>query len=221
MQFIKPSVELNWYTTNPLDVIEKIGRICYRSEEKITETSNVSFVQKLIKNEHLAMIEHASISMTFICDTGVSHELVRHRLFSFAQESTRYCDYEKSGIRYIIPPGIEIKWKQTEYDGIILDKTEMDHKSLAWYYGMQEIEALYNFLRASGCSPQIARSVLPKALATKIAVTGNLREWLHFFKLRTATTAHPQMREVANLALQIAQTISPVIFTNNEKLNEQ
>jgi thymidylate synthase (FAD) len=202
MKIIKPYVEQISPVINGIEFlkrIEVIGRVCYKSEEKITDESASIFVAKLIKNGHEAMIEHAeNISMKFVCDRGVSHELVRHRLFSFAQESTRYCNYSKDvfgkEITVIEPIGLTSTqyyyWK---------DACEIAEKC---YFAMLESEAL----------PQMARSVLPNSLKTEIVVTGNLREWRHFFKLRLAKSAHPQMQEVANMAFNILKIQIPIVF---------
>ena len=108
MKLVKPSIEFLWMTDEPLftlrfRTIEQAGRTCYKSEDKITNDSAEHFVRRIMKMSHLAMIEHASASYRVICDRGVTHEIVRHRLFSYAQESTRYCNY-KSGVTFIIPP---------------------------------------------------------------------------------------------------------------------
>lgn len=183
-----------------LKKIERAGRLCYKSEEKITDTSAQQFVAKLIKNGHEAMLEHADhISLKFVCDRGVSHEIVRHRLFSFAQESTRYCNYGKQNEITVINPCF---WNfSDEAYGI-------------WANAMRECERAYLTLLTIGASPQEARSVLPNSLKTEILVTGNVREWRHFFKLRTAISAHPQMREVAIPALRLLQGQIPILFDN-------
>lgn len=165
-------------TPNPLEAIERAGRTCYKSEERIDYESAPKFIQMLLNRGHEAMIEHASMSYKLICDRGVSHEIVRHRLFSFAQESTRYCDYGKKGIQIIEPPGLT---KSNDPD-------EADTYS-SWYGSMLQAENNYNEMRYLGAKPEIARSVLPNSLKTEIVVTGNFREWRHFFKLRTAKTA--------------------------------
>jgi len=224
MRLIKPSIEFLWITPEPLETIEKAGRTCYKSEDKIASTSAERFVQKLLMKGHFAMIEHASASYRVVCDRGVTHEIVRHRLFSYAQESTRYCDY-KGGVTFIIPPWIVVPGKllnsEVEFDdeGFL----EFSHSTLrkcvqyagstyVWFCLLQRAERAYKVLRDKDWTPQQARSVLPNALKTEIVITGNLREWLHFFKLRTAKTAHPQMQEIANMLLEDIRSRVSVIF---------
>lgn len=198
MRIIKPSAEFLWMTVTPLQEIEHAGRTCYKSEDCITPTSARKFVAMLIKNKHEAMLEHASMSYRVICDRGVSHEIVRHRLFSFAQESTRYVNY-KEGIEVIAPP----------FDDQHPNISVMD---MIWQQTMMYCESTYKYLIEHGEKPQLARSVLPTCLKTEIVVTGNFREWRHFFSLRTAKEAHPQMREIANLILQDAVQSVPIVF---------
>ncbi len=214
MKIIEPSVEINWFTPNPLEVIEKIGRVCYRSEEKIQPGSAEKFVARLLKNDHLAMIEHASISMTFVCDLGVSHCLVRHRLFSFAQESTQYCDYANKEIEFICPPGITLTQQMLINGELDTKVNDLDIATYTWYIHMKNSEDKYKVLRENKNAPQVARSVLPKSLATKLVITGNLREWLHFFKLRTSKFEQTLTQKIANMALTKARSIVPIVFDN-------
>lgn len=188
-----------------LQHIERVGRVCYKSEDRITEDSCIPFVAKLIKNGHEAMIEHNSLSVKFICDRGVSHELVRHRIASFAQESTRYCNYgnDDNGCTFINP----CFWD--EDDG---NQTAF----YIWHSAMEKAEGAYLALLKAGASPQQARAVLPNSLKTEITITANLREWRHFFKLRTAKAAHPQMREITIPLLNELKQRIPVIFSDIE-----
>lgn len=194
--------------------IEKIGRVCYKSEDKITKdgSSAKKFVKMLISNGHEAMIEHSVLSVRFTVDRGVSHEMVRHRVASFAQESTRYCNYADDRF------GGECSFIDIE-DGIRLDaKTRVlpaeiiDLILAEWYKAMQDAECHYMRLLELGTSPQIARSVLPNSIKTDITITANYREWRAFFKLRTAPNAHPQMREVTQPLLTELKQLIPVIF---------
>lgn len=185
-----------------LKKIERIGRTCYKSEDKITDTSAVNFVKMLIERGHEAMIEHIHISVRIICDRGVSHEIVRHRIASYAQESTRYCNYSKDKFGNeitVIEPNF---WE---------DKPECKQ---IWEQAMRQSEEAYLKLIELGASPQEARSVLPNSLKTEIVVTMNLREWRHFFKLRTDKSAHPQIREIAIPLLQAFKEKIPVVFDN-------
>lgn len=180
-----------------LKTLELYGRVSYKSEHKQTETSAPRFVKMLLDAGHESVIEHMSVSVKFVVDRGVSHELVRHRLASFTQESTRYCDYKKKGDVEFIRPFF---WA----DG------SMEYR--IWREQMQMAEDAYNALRNLGARPQEARSVLPNSVKTEVILTANLREWRHILKLRTADAAHPQMREVMRPLLKDFQLAIPVIF---------
>jgi thymidylate synthase (FAD) len=175
--------------------IEIAGRTCYKSEDKITEDSASKFVRMLVKRGHEAMIEHVSFSVKFIVDRGVSHEIVRHRHFSFAQESTRYVNYNKKGMEFIQPKPVDVP--------------EMYR---LWKDMMYYAEIYYNKMIDMGVKPEMARSVLPNSLKTEIIVTGNMRQWRHFLKLRTHKTAHPQIREVAVPLLEELKQKLPELF---------
>ena len=180
--------------------IEKTGRTAYKSEDKITKDSSSIFVEMIMKSEHLSVIEHSFITVRIICDRGISHEIVRHRLASYTQESTRYCNYTKGKF------GREI----TVIKPCFWDETSEEYK--IWTETIKYIENSYNKLISLGAKPQEARSILPNSLKTEIVITMNLREWIHFFKLRTAKTAHPQMREIAIPLLMEFQKRLPIIF---------
>ena len=198
--------------------IEKIGRVCYKSEGKITEDgeSAKKFVKMLIDRGHEAMIEHSSLSVKFVVDRGVSHELVRHRIASFAQESTRYVNYslEKFGNEINV---IDIR------DGINLDNKmkNMDSDTISaimgeWCLAMEDAEKHYMKMIELGATPQIARSVLPNSTKTEITISANYREWRNFFKLRVPNTAHPQMREITIPLLKELKRRLPIIFDDIE-----
>lgn len=206
-----PSVEFLWCTKNPLEQIEKAGRTCYKSEHKIEDGSAIKFVQMLLEREHEAMIEHASMSYRIICDRGVTHELVRHRLFSYAQESTRFCNY-KNGVEFIIPCWLYKKIRPGVYSTHFPKEYAICTDDDFFIETMMNSEKSYLTLLKNGWKPQQARTVLPNALKTEIVVTGNFREWRHFFRLRCCKQAHPQMREVASLILSDASQHIPVIF---------
>lgn len=212
MKIIKPSHEIMTpiHREDILKTIELAGRTCYKSEDKITEESASKFVKMLINRGHEAMIEHYNITVKFICDRGVSHEIVRHRIASYAQESTRYCNYSNDKF------GNEI----TVIEPLFFDKTTDEnnnaYKYYTWYDSCAFAEECYFKLIKAGATPQEARSVLPNSLKTEIVVTMNLREWRHFFKLRTASTAHPQMREIAIPLLNELKEKLPEIFEDIE-----
>ena len=186
-----------------LQKLELVGRTCYKSEDKITEDSATNFVAGLIKRGHEAMLEHVSITVKFVTDRGISHEIVRHRLASYAQESTRYCNYsqDKFGheLTFIIPDFLEYG-----SEGFKLWKDEM-----------KQVEKTYFAMLEAGHTPQEARSVLPNSLKTELVMTANLREWRAFFKLRAANStgaAHPQMLEITRPLLDDLKAMIPVVF---------
>ena len=180
--------------------IEKAGRTCYKSEDRITAESAENFVRRLIECGHESVLEHESITVRFVCDRGVSHEIVRHRIASFSQESTRYCNYSNdrfgSELTFIKPCFFK----------------EAKGAYCSWYNTMDFAECAYFDMLEDGCTPQEARSVLPNSTKTEVVMTANLREWRHFLKLRTAKAAHPQMRELTVPLLHELQERIPVIF---------
>lgn len=202
MKIISPGVEF----MTPIDGmailkhIERCGRICYKSEDRITEDSAKRFCEMILKRGHETVIEHCSFTVKFICNRGVSHEIVRHRLVSYSQESTRYCNYSQdkfdSEITVIKPVFLKEGTKGYE----------------KWKASCERAEEAYFDLLNYGCLPEEARDVLPNALKTEIAMTTNIREWRHFLKLRTSPRAHPQMREVAGQLLAACQAKIPILF---------
>ena len=183
-----------------LKKIEACGRVCYKSEDKITEDSAERFVAAIVKRGHEAVLEHASITVKFVVDRGVSHEIVRHRIASYCQESTRYCNYSQDKF------GNELTFIIPEF----LDYGSEGFK--LWKEEMKQIEKTYFAMLKAGHTPQEARSVLPNSLKTELVMTANLREWRSFFKLRTSKAAHPQIREVVIPLLEDFKTLIPVVF---------
>lgn len=202
MKIIKPGFEIltDLSPAAVLKHIELCGRTCYKSEVKITEESYLTFVKDIIKRGHEAVLEHFNITVKIICDRGVSHEIVRHRLASYCQESTRYCNYAKDN-----------------FDGeiAVIEPLFLTPNTFAynkWKNTCVTAERAYFDLLNWGCSPQEARAVLPNSLKTEVVMTANLREWRHFFKLRCAAAAHPQMREIAIPLCKELQKKLPVVF---------
>lgn len=187
-----------------LQRLERTGRICYKSEGKITETSYAPFLRSLLQRGHESVIEHACLSVLIVCDRGVSHEIVRHRIASYSQESTRYCNYSldkfQNELTFIRP----FFWN---------DDPE---KFRVWEEAMAAAERAYLALLDLGATAQEARAVLPNSLKTELVMTMDLREWRHFFRLRAAAAAHPQMREVAVPMLRAFREAVPVIFDDIE-----
>lgn len=195
--------------------IERAGRTCYKSEDKITEGSARKFVAALVKHGHEAMLEHASMTVKFITDRGVSHEIVRHRIASYAQESTRYCNYsqDKFGKELTI---IDCK----EYIGSITSDPDKDNMAyFAWLQSCAKAEEAYFDMLELGVKPEIARSVLPTSVKTEIVVTMNMREWRHFFSLRTVGTTgrpHPMIVGLTEMLLHEVSEKMPELFEDLE-----
>ena len=206
MKIIEPKVELinaPDYATL-LSTVEQAGRTCYKSEDKITDGSAEKFVRNILKRGHEAVIEHASLTVRFTCDRGVSHEIVRHRLAAYCQESTRYCNYSKDGFGNEITVIKPCFWDE--------DSNEM----CEWRSAMRFAESHYLSLLRFGATPQEARSVLPNSLKTEVVMTADMREWRHFIRLRCAPAAHPDMRVVARLLYDLLESTYPVFFEDIE-----
>jgi len=207
MRLVKPSFEILQITPNPLGLIERAGRTCYKSEDKITANSKIDFASKILKMGHESVIEHSVMTVSFIVNRGVTHELVRHRLASYSQESTRYCNY-RGGVSFIVPCWTNIHaLDNLDREGLLLsDPMSNDGR---WLRSMARAEDDYLALLEGGWAPQQARDVLPNATKTEIVTTANLREWRHIFKLRCSKKAHPQMREIMRpLLTEVKQQIA-------------
>lgn len=204
MKVINPSFTIE-QAINGIEILknlERAGRTCYKSEDRIDDKSAIKFVQMLIARGHETVLEHEKVTVRVICDRGVTHEIVRHRIASYSQESTRYCNYSKDkfgGEINVIKP-------------FFWTSPDCGEKYSVWEEAMRASEVAYNKLIALGATPQEARSVLPNSLKTEIVMTMNLREWRHFFRLRTAKEAHPQMIEIAKPMLNEFKSKIPVIF---------
>lgn len=202
MKVIEPSFEI----ITPIDTeavmrhLELCGRVCYKSEGNIGEGSAERLVASMLERGHESPIEHFSVSVRVICDRGVSHEWVRHRLASYSQESTRYCNYSKdkfgNELTFIKPAGIK----------------EGSEAYFIWEESMLNAERSYFAMLKAGAAPENARSVLPNSLKTEFICTMNLREWRHFFALRTAPAAHPDMRAIAVPLHEDFKRLLPILF---------
>lgn len=202
MKLIPPSFELLDKPDGQalLQKIELAGRVCYKSEEKITPDSAAGFVARILKNGHESVLEHEKLTVRLICDRGVSHEIVRHRIASYSQESTRYCNYSKDKYQRELTFIRPFFW------------ADDPEKFNVWKRAMESAEAAYLALIDLGATAQEARSVLPNSLKTELVVTMDLREWRHFFRLRTTPAAHPQMRELTIPLLAAFREVVPVVF---------
>ena len=202
MKIIDPSVEI-MNLQNGKDVarlIEKCGRVCYKSERNIKKDSAEKFVKNLISRGHESVLEHAYATLKFTCDRAVSHEIVRHRIASYSQESTRYCNYSKDSF------GKEI----TVIRPLFFEQGSKPYE--AWKLLCETAETSYFDLLDMGCTPQEARTVLPNSLKTEIVMSANMREWRHFFSLRCEESSHTQMRQIAKIALSIMHNEIAAVF---------
>lgn len=181
-----------------LKLIELAGRLCYHSQNKTTAESARAFVKARLAQGHESIIEHYAFTARFICDRGIANEIVRHRLASYNQSSTRYISYTDpkhvGELSFIQPPGLSSNQIET------------------WRNACEYAARSYSALIADGVSPQMARSVLPLCLRCELVMTANLREWRHFLKLRTSPAAHPQIRALASDLLKQCKETFPVIF---------
>lgn len=206
MKIVEPKVEIITPINGDeiLKHIEKVGRVCYKSESNITDESADKFVAGIIKRGHESVIEHFNITVKFTTDRGISHEIVRHRIASYAQESSRYCNYSKDKFNKEIS---------------VIKPVNLDYMSdayLDWYEGCTGAERAYFKMIERGCKPQVARAILPTCTKTEIMVTMNLREWRHFIKLRSSKAAHPDIRILAIDLLRQFKNNIPVIFEDIE-----
>ena len=249
MKIIPASYEIMFTDlNNPMTVqdiykcLETAGRICYKSTSPMTIKTSEKFIRDRIAEGHDAMLEHAKLSVCFTIDRGVSHELVRHRIASFMQESTRYCNYSKDkfGNEITVIEPVWFKYIPKERKRMIADMldgvinyTEIDvpfgtftpceQQFGEWYRSCSVAEQAYFSMLDEGCTPQEARSVLPNSLKTELLVTANMREWRHIFKLRAAGETgkpHPQMLEVMRMLLNELRVKLPVIFDDIKPMED-
>ena len=200
-----------------LQKIEWIGRISHRSEDAQTPDSWRRFLETVVLGHgDWSIVEHASATVDMLVDRGITHEVVRHRLFSYTQESTRFVNYEKKMPPSFICP-LEQPTETDEEEGLMRKEIAMD----AWECAITQADDSYRTILKTGGSPQIARSVFPNALASRIVITGNLRNWRHFFIMRTTREAHPQMRQVTIPLLAEFKEKIPILFDDIEPLTKQ
>ncbi len=213
MKVVKQGYKILSLPVNLLETIEDAGRTCYKSEDHITKDSAGKFVQMLIDRGHHAMIEFGSIIIKFVTNRGVTHEMVRHRLCSFAQESTRYVNYGGDSIEFICPVWMDEEvWVGNDFTKYLTHITP-EH---IWVNACIDSEKSYGNLLRKVWRPEQAREVLPNSLKTEIVVQANVREWRHIFTLRCSDKAHPQMRELMRPLLADLQKRLPIIFDDIE-----
>lgn len=213
MIVIKPSVEMldNIGYWNALRLVERAARTCYGSEDRISENSAEALIRQCIRRGHESVLEHANISILLTTDRGVTHELVRHRVgVAYSQESTRYVRYA-GDMKFIEP------WW---WDNSRLCAEGAEAKDV-FYRQCVSSEIAYKQMLEIGLPAQAARAVLPNALATKIVVTANVREWRHILKLRCDPAAHPDMRRIMHMVLDMFASLWPVFFDDIETKQTQ
>lgn len=207
MNIIEPRHDIltNIEALDILKHVELCGRICYKSEGKITDDSYKPFMNVILTRKHESVLEHFSISVKFITDRAVTHEIVRHRLAAYSQESQRYCNYSQdkygNDVTFIKPQWCE----------------EGTYQYNIWKMACENSEKIYLDLLKLGVKPENARSVLPNSTKTEIVMTANLREWRHVFKLRTSKQAHPDMQSLMKPLLSEFQQKIPLIFDDINK----
>lgn len=207
MELVKPSFEIldRDRFGQVLKKLELCGRVSYKSEARISDGTDRKFIEMIKNKGDWSVLEHEIASVRIICDRGVTHELVRHRLASYTQESTRFCRY-KNGIQIIAPPFRAYLEPQNKND------LEIGEAELVWQRAVLSSEKAYLDLLALGLNPSLARSVLPNCLKTEIIITTNLRAWHHIFRQRTAKAAHPQMREIMVPLLEEFKRLIPILY---------
>ena len=205
MKIVEPSVELLYITPQPAQLLESAGRTCYKSEDKITDNSAAKFVKMICKNKHESVLEHAVASFRIVTDRGVSHEIVRHRLFSYSQESTRYVNYGKDKHGGEITVIMASSLASLKGSGVY-DELEF------WKDACVQAELNYLDMLEYGAAPQTARALLPTCLKTELVMTGNFRNWRHFIAMRSSKTAHPDVQLIANLLQDVLIKECPEVF---------
>jgi len=204
VRIIDPYIIIDPEEFNPRKVklIERFGRVCYKSEHKMNQSQGDEFVAALKDAGHDSVLEHEKVSVIIVCDRGVSHEIVRHRIASYSQESTRYCNYSKDKFNNEI----------TVIRPFFLEGEQCFDARADWRTSCERAELAYFTILKLGHSPQVARSVLPTSLKTEIVVTYNMREWRHFFKVRARHNTHPQMQQIAIPLLRVFMEKLPAMF---------
>lgn len=192
----------DFYLQLQLKHVEKCGRICYLSEPKDPEGSTDKFIRMLIKNGHESPLEHGGCTFKIVTDRAISQEVVRHRLASYSQESTRYCNYANG--------------KFSREITVIESSGLAENEAREWLDAMEHLERTYLLMIDSGVKPEKARNVLPLCLKTELMMTANFREWRHFLKLRGSRMAHPGIRKIAKQIYEVFQRAIPVLVEDIE-----
>lgn len=200
-EFIQPSVDLLAHTPNAEKLIELAGRVCWKSEDKISDDSSSKFIKMLMGKNHMSVLEHASATFRIITDRAIANEIVRHRTGKFSQESSRYCRYDNKGMKFVIPCDMYLHQFDEDYGPFD-----------SWVNSCNVAEEAYLRLLRHGCKPEVARSVLPLSLKTELVMTMDFRNWVHFIQMRTDKSAHPDVQIVAKMIQEKLREIAPVVF---------
>jgi len=238
MKIVQPYACILTEGIGALQHIEWCGRISHRSEDQQTDDSWQRFIETVVMGHgDWSIVEHATVTVDALVDRGVTHEWVRHRLFSYTQESTRFVNYAKqkdgkpqNPASFIYPKpdvvcplcesGNELE-PHPDNPNCLMHGAEACTYDYVWLNAIKCAEEYYKYLIVNGWRPQEARSVLPNALASRLIVTGNLRNWRHFFIMRTTAEAHPQMRQVTIPLLKEFQQSFPLLFDDIVPLSRQ
>jgi thymidylate synthase (FAD) len=192
---VEQSAKLLWITPNAAQNIELSGRVCYKSEDRITDDSAEKFVKMISDRGHESVIEHASASFLLTTDRGIANEIVRHRIASYSQESTRYVNYNKRfGLQVVIPLGLN------------------SEQEVIWALSIKDAAEKYEKMISLGCAPEVARDILPTCTKADIVVTANFREWKHIIRLRTSPKAHPKIRQLIGYVENTLIKECPAVF---------
>lgn len=216
MRLIRPSVEIlsNINTDKVMKHLERCGRTCYKSEEYIADDSASKFLRTIIRSGHESVVEHFNITVRFICDRSTTHQIVRHRIASYSQESQRYCNYTKdkfgNEITFILPQAFADDYLDTEY------ATDMFSEHGYIFEKLEDIERVYFNMLEDGFRPEEARMILPNCTKTELVMTANIREWRHFLKERTSKAADPQIKAVSIPLLNEFKDLLPDLFFDIE-----
>lgn len=203
MILVDPSVEIITPISGEeiIKHIEQCGKVCYKSEDTIKDGSCNTFVKKILESEHESVVEHFSVTVRFTCSRACSHQLVRHRIASYSQESQRYVNYSRGKF------GNQITFiKPLDFDSMTIEQ------QFKYKIALEDSERSYMSLISLGLKPQQARGVLPNDTKTEVIVTMNLRSWRHFFKLRTDKHAQLEIRTLASNLLNEFKANIPVVF---------
>ena len=176
LRVVEPWAKLISHTPAPAELVEAAGRTCYKSEPK---GAPEAFVKMILGRKHHSVLEHASASFRFVTDRGISHEIVRHRIASYSQESTRFVNYSENGRM----GGIQV----------IVPSTVRPENRAIFIKGFEAAQHFYQAALDAGEPPQNARALLPTGTKTELVMTCNLREWRHFIAMRNAPDAHPDI----------------------------